>query len=177
MTSGDASARRLRGRTDAGTDVAVDLDRGTYLRHGAVVADDGETIVVVDRVPEDAVAVRLATGLPADELVRQAALIGHAFGNQQVGAQVWPEMQQALAVAGLDGLASYPVGDNRMSEDGTAYTGVLVQYEGDGIGDPHVIYGQLDEVKYQYGCFFASFLAGKAIVAEPKPLGTPCPSP
>ena len=88
VTSGDAAARRLRGRTDGGTDVAVDLERGAYLRHGAVLLDDGETIVVVDRVPEEALVVRLDGTLPAAELVRQAALLGHAFGNQHVSLEV-----------------------------------------------------------------------------------------
>jgi hypothetical protein len=53
---------------------------------------------------------------------------------------------------------------------------VVVQYEGDGIYDPHGIYAQLDEVKYQYGCFFETFLArGVATVPAPAPLGTACP--
>ncbi|MBX3182363.1 MAG: hypothetical protein KIT72_09065 [Polyangiaceae bacterium] len=99
-----------------------------------------------------------------------------AYGNQQAGEVVWPEMQISLAVEGFDGLASYPVSDNRVSHDGSAYTGVVVQYEGDGIYDPHAIYGQLDAVKYQYGCFFESFFkSGHAVVPAPAPLGTPCP--
>ena len=99
-----------------------------------------------------------------------------AYGHPMAGGEVWPTMQEALALDGLDGVLPYPVVDNRTSElDGTPYTGVVVQYAGDGIYDPHGIYGQLDEVKYQYGCFFKTFLdTGKASVLEPKPLGTPC---
>ena len=84
MTSADASKKRLRGRTDAGSDVAIDLPRGTYVEDGAVLVDDGERIVVAVRRPEDAAVIRLATSLERGELVRQAALIGHAFGNQHV---------------------------------------------------------------------------------------------
>jgi hypothetical protein len=99
-----------------------------------------------------------------------------AYGHQQAGAEVWPEMQKVLALDGLDGMLSYPVKGNRMSADGTAYTGVVVQYEGDGIYDPHAIYSQLDAVKYQYGCFFSTFLSsGNATVPAPAALGTPCP--
>jgi len=102
--------------------------------------------------------------------------VAMAFGNQQAGEQVWTEMQDALALVGTDGIASFPVADNVESVDGTAHTGVLVQYEGDGIIDPHEIFTQYDEIKYQYGCFFASYLAdGVATVPAPAALGTPCP--
>lgn len=88
MTSADASKRRLRGRTDAGSDVAIDLPRGAYVEDGAVLFDDGERIVVAVRKPEEAAVIRLAASLEHAELVRQAALIGHAFGNQHVPIEV-----------------------------------------------------------------------------------------
>lgn len=99
-----------------------------------------------------------------------------AYGHPMVGDEVWPTMQPALKLDGLDGILDYPVENNKASElDGTPYTGAVVQYEGDGIYDPHGIYGQLDEVKYQYGCFFSTFLkTGKAKILAPKPLGSPC---
>lgn len=100
-----------------------------------------------------------------------------AYGNQQAGNVVWGDMQTALAVTGLDGIASYPVVDNRTAADGTDYTGVVVQYAGDGFTDPHNIFAQFEEVKHQYGCFFASFLAtGRAVVPAPASLATDCPS-
>lgn len=98
-----------------------------------------------------------------------------AYGNQQAGEQIWPEMQTSLAVGGFDGLADYPVSANRVSDDGTPYTGVVVQYEGDGLYDPHGIYGQLDAVKHQYGCFFETYLTtGQAVVRAPETIDTPC---
>lgn len=100
-----------------------------------------------------------------------------AYRNQQAGAQVWPTMQDALALGGAGGLAAYPVVQNRTSASGAPYTGVVVQYEGDGVYDPHAIYTQLDAVKYQYGCFFETFFkSGVATVPAPLPLGTPCPT-
>lgn len=99
-----------------------------------------------------------------------------AYGHQQAGELVWPSMQDALALAGLDGIISYPVTNNLPSEAGGTYTGVVVQYEADEFYNSHGIYGQLDEVKYQYGCFLRSFLTtGTATVPAPAPLGTPCP--
>lgn len=98
-----------------------------------------------------------------------------AYGNAQAGEVIWPSMQEALALAGLDGIAPYPVADNLGNDPDVAHTGVVVQYEGDGIYDPHAIYGQLDAVKHQYGCFFETFWStGTATVPAPAPLGTPC---
>ncbi|MBK9264046.1 MAG: hypothetical protein IPM54_30120 [Polyangiaceae bacterium] len=100
-----------------------------------------------------------------------------SYGHQQAGNEVWPEMQEVLALWGLSGILPYPVKNNRASAKGTPYTGVVVQYEGDGIYDPHAIYTQLDAVKYQYGCFLSTFLStGSATVPAPAPLGTPCPN-
>ena len=99
-----------------------------------------------------------------------------AYGHKQVGSIVWPSMQEALKLEGLSGIAPYPVTQNLTSEDGTKYTGVVVQYEGDGVYDPHALYSQRDEVKHQYGCFLESFLkTGTAKVPAPAKLGTPCP--
>jgi hypothetical protein len=99
-----------------------------------------------------------------------------AYGHEEAGALVWPSMQDALVLDGLGGVRSYPVRDNRTSASGARYTGVAVQYEGDGIEDPHAIYRQLDAVKYQYSCFLSTFLStGSAVVPAPAALGTPCP--
>jgi hypothetical protein len=99
-----------------------------------------------------------------------------AYDNQQAGDEIWPSMQVSLASDGRSGLLPYPITNNRTSENGQPVTGVVVQYAGDGLYDPHGIYSQLDAVKYQYGCFFDTFLrTGTATVAAPAPLGTPCP--
>lgn len=99
-----------------------------------------------------------------------------AYGNNQAGDNVWPGMQTSLALAGRGGILPYPVSQNAKSENGESYTGVVVQYNGDGIADPHSIYRQLDQVKYQYGCFLTSFFAtGTAKVPAPAAIGTPCP--
>jgi hypothetical protein len=105
------------------------------------------------------------------ELYDAAAL---AYGHEQAGATVWPSMQQALLQESLAGLLPYPVRDN-LASAGVRYTGAVVQYEGDGIEDPHAIYRQLDAVKHQYSCFVASFLAtGHAVLSPPDALTAPC---
>jgi urease accessory protein len=88
VTHGDAAKRRLRVSSAAGVDVAIDLPRGTYLREGAVLDDDGERILVVERVPEEALVVRFSAALTRAELAEAAARIGHVFGNQHVPVDV-----------------------------------------------------------------------------------------
>ncbi|MBD3886310.1 hypothetical protein IFO70_31970 [Phormidium tenue FACHB-886] len=92
-----------------------------------------------------------------------------ASGVKQAGSIVWSDMQASLALAGLGGIAAYPVANNVVSENGTPYTGVVMQYEGDGIADAHTIFSQLDAVKFQYANFFKSFFeSGTAVVRKPK---------
>lgn len=84
VTWDEASKRRLRRMTDAGTDVAIDLPRGAYLADGSVLHDDGERIVVARRRLEQALLVRFDCTAPAEHLVEQALRLGHALGNQHV---------------------------------------------------------------------------------------------
>ena len=94
-----------------------------------------------------------------------------ADGNQEAGTPVWPSMQNALALENLSGTLSYPV---KANEDG--HTRVVVQYQGDGIVDPHYIYRQLPAVKHRYGCFLESFLRDRVpTVPAPGALADPCP--
>jgi hypothetical protein len=105
------------------------------------------------------------------------AAVSLASGVEQAGevrSAVFPE---TLALRGLDGVVPYPVADNVASEGGAPYTGVVVQYESDGILDAHHVFAQRDDVKHQYGCFFATFADdGRAIVPAPAPapLGSDC---
>ena len=88
VESAEAARPRLRRRTDCGTDVGVDLPRGAYLRDGAVLLDDGERIIVVERKREDAAIVRFPRSLTREELIAAAIRLGHAFGNQHVALEV-----------------------------------------------------------------------------------------
>ena len=93
-----------------------------------------------------------------------------AYGNQQAGELVWPGTQDALRADALDGMMQYPVRGNR----GT--TAVVVQYTDGGILDAHYIHRQREEVRYQYGCFLATFVRdGVPTVAAPAAAGAPCP--
>jgi len=76
----------------------------------------------------------------------------------------------------LDGrrVLDYPISDN-LKVDGRSITGVAAQYPQDGILDGHHINFQLDQTKYQYGCFLKTlFETGEPTVFAPKPLDSPC---
>ncbi|MFN8201989.1 MAG: hypothetical protein U0S48_05460 [Solirubrobacteraceae bacterium] len=88
VTWDEASKRRLRRTTEAGTDVAVTLDRDGYLADGDVLDDDGARIVVVRRPLERALVVRLDPASDRAVRLRAAVLLGHAFGNQHVPLEV-----------------------------------------------------------------------------------------
>jgi urease accessory protein UreF/urease accessory protein UreE len=84
----EASKRRLRRVTDGGSDVAVDLPRGTFLPDGAVLADDGRRVIVAERRREPALVIRFDPDAPPQLLAEQALRLGHAFGNQHVPVEV-----------------------------------------------------------------------------------------
>jgi hypothetical protein len=101
--------------------------------------------------------------------------IALAYGHEQAGDVVWPTMQDALALVSRDGIVPYPISNDVVANDGTPYTGVVVQYMGDGIYDPHALYTQLPEVKHQYACFLSThFTTGTAVVVAPGAVGSPC---
>jgi len=100
-----------------------------------------------------------------------------AYGHPQAGDVVWPETQEALALAGLDGVLDFPVTDNLTSENGDKYTGAIMQFTGDGSYDPHAVYIFRDDVKRQYSCFLDSFMKTGAATIPPlsDDWAAPCP--
>jgi hypothetical protein len=101
-----------------------------------------------------------------------------SYGNREAGETIWPTMQQTLTLKGLEGILPYAVTKDLTSTSGAAYTGVVAQYMGDGVYDPHAIAYQLDSVKYQYGCFFQTFLQnGMSTVPAPADYSVPCAVP
>jgi urease accessory protein len=84
----EATRRRLRRRAQDGTDVLIELDRGEFLADGAVLHDDGERILVVERTREPALVVRFSPATEPARLVELALRLGHAFGNQHIPIDV-----------------------------------------------------------------------------------------
>ena len=84
----DAAKRLLRRRTNGGHDFALSMQHSQYLFHGAVLVNNEDHTVVVRRPKELALIVDLSQTGSLSDVVRQAALIGHAFGNQHVPVEV-----------------------------------------------------------------------------------------
>lgn len=102
VDSGDATKRRLRAVTDAGTDLAIDLEPRSFLCHGAVLADAGHRTVVVERKAEDAMVIRLSATLDPQERLRQALGLGHAIGNQHVPIEIEGDEIRVLITTSRD---------------------------------------------------------------------------
>lgn len=96
VSAADASRPRLRLTGAEGSDVAVNLERGTFLFDGAVLHDDGERIIVVARALEQALVVRLDSALTRAEIIGAVARIAHAFGNQHAPVDVQGEELRVL---------------------------------------------------------------------------------
>jgi hypothetical protein len=79
-----------------------------------------------------------------------------------------------MDMAGLD-VADYPVAGNLRSRGGIHVTGVVVEAIEDGNLDGHHVNYQLDELKYQYGCFLRTFIdTGMPVLLEPNDPSASC---
>ncbi len=102
VSSEPAQRRRLRTDTSRGRSIALDLPRGSFLFEGAVLHDDGATIIVVERGPEDALVITLDSSLSQTELVEQAARVAHWAGNQHLLVETEGYELRIRAPAGSD---------------------------------------------------------------------------
>jgi hypothetical protein len=86
-------------------------------------------------------------------------IMGISMDLDMVGETIDPHLPEGLALLGRTPL-DYPllgVSGNRLSEGGVAVTGTAVQFLEDGIKDGHYVVFQLEEAKYQYGCFLETY--------------------
>ena len=77
--------RRLRRKTDMGTDIGVSLKEGRLLHHGDVIVEDGDRRVLVEQIPEKIILISLQNA-PRESIL----LVGHRIGN----------MHRPMAVSG-----------------------------------------------------------------------------
>ena len=87
ITWGDARKHRQVAHTVGGRELEIRLPRGTFLFDGAVLADDGDEIVVVRRPAEEAMVLDFADNSGVDG-VRGALLLGYWLGNQHAPLEV-----------------------------------------------------------------------------------------
>ena len=93
----EAQKNRFRKRTAGGTEVAVSLDRGAFLRDGDVLAWDAQaqTAVVVRLSLRDVMVIHLdgLKALAPEIAMRTCVELGHALGNQH-----WPAVVKGTRV-------------------------------------------------------------------------------
>jgi urease accessory protein len=87
----EAQKSRFRKKTTAGAEVAVSIDRGTYIRDGDVLLWDAQALsAIVARIePRDVMIVHLddLMRLTPEAAMRTCIELGHAMGNQH-----WPAL-------------------------------------------------------------------------------------
>ena len=93
----EGQKNRFRKRTAAGTEIAVSLDRGTFLRDGDILRfDEATRTAIVARISlRDVMIVYLDTlaGAAPELVVRACVELGHALGNQH-----WPALVKGTRV-------------------------------------------------------------------------------
>jgi len=93
----EAQKNRFRKRTAGGTEVAVSLDRGIFLRDGDVLSYDAQaqTAVVVRVSLRDVMVIHLdgLKALAPEIAMRTCVELGHALGNQH-----WPALMKGDVV-------------------------------------------------------------------------------
>ena len=77
----EAQRSRMRRSSDAGTDIAINLQHGVILKHGDVLLIDENKLIVVEYLPEDVLGFKIKKELSSDEQVSAAVKLGHIIGN------------------------------------------------------------------------------------------------
>jgi urease accessory protein len=84
----EAQKNRLRKKTAGGMELAVSLDRGTFMRDGDVLVWDADAArAVVAKITLRDVMVIHLDGLASEVAMRTCVELGHALGNQH-----WPAL-------------------------------------------------------------------------------------
>ena len=93
----EAQKNRLRKRTTAGTEIAISLDRGAFLRDGDILLWNEETrTAAVARVSlRDVLVIHIdaPANVATELLLRTCVELGHALGNQH-----WPALVKGARV-------------------------------------------------------------------------------
>lgn len=76
----DATRNRLRISSERGTDVMIDVPRGTTLRHGDLLYLGEDKILIVEWQPEETMIITLSAAEDWKERVESAAKIGYILG-------------------------------------------------------------------------------------------------
>ena len=87
----ESQKTRMRKRSDKGTDIALTLPHGTQLRHGDVIMQTEEKMIVIEIEPENVAMIEIKDNIHEDaddghhnnhhHIVEIATRVGHMIGN------------------------------------------------------------------------------------------------
>ena len=72
---------RMRKLSDKGTDVALTIPPGTWLKNGDVIIITENKMVVVGIEPEDVIMIEIRDNMHEDDSVEVPVMVGHTIGN------------------------------------------------------------------------------------------------
>lgn len=72
---------RMRKLSDKGTDVALTIPPGTWLKNGDVIIITENKMVVVGIEPEDVIMIEIRDNMHEDDSVEVPVMVGHSIGN------------------------------------------------------------------------------------------------
>lgn len=77
----EAQRSRIRRTSDSGTDIAINLQQNSILRHGDVLLIENGRMIIVEYEPEDVLGLKIKDDIPNDQKIRIAIKLGHIIGN------------------------------------------------------------------------------------------------
>ncbi|MFY3741108.1 MAG: urease accessory protein [Candidatus Nitrosomirales archaeon] len=77
----EAQRSRMRKVSDAGTDIAINIENGSVLKHGDILLANESKLIVVEYEQEDVLGFKIRDELSSDQKTIVAIKLGHIIGN------------------------------------------------------------------------------------------------
>ncbi|HLE34392.1 MAG TPA: hypothetical protein VI698_00735 [Nitrososphaerales archaeon] len=77
----EAQRSRMRKISDAGTDIAINIENGSMLKHGDILLADENKLIVVEYEQEDVLGFKIRDELSSERKTTVAIKLGHIIGN------------------------------------------------------------------------------------------------
>jgi urease accessory protein len=77
----EAQRSRMRKISDAGTDIAINIENGSMLKHGDILLANESKLIVVEYEQEDVLGFKIRDELSSEQKTTVAIKLGHIIGN------------------------------------------------------------------------------------------------
>ena len=77
----EAQRARMRKVSDAGTDIAINIENGSVLKHGDILLADENKLIVVQYEQEDVLGFKIKDELSSELKISVGIKLGHIIGN------------------------------------------------------------------------------------------------